>query len=575
MNKSLFITISILIAVSLLFSQFDNKQVLMNQIRRLQSRREFSRVLEIYDELIKQYPQDEEIIQGYFQTLISLNQIEAAESLLATYDKNLKGDKKTELNLVLLSKKGEHAQAKKLALDFLKQNPGVINLYLNFAGIFEQQLQFETAIELLAAVREISKDEYLFAQEMARNYEYSNNYSGAINEYLKHLEKNNGFLFLVTNKIKTFLSSDETLISLLENKLADSDNQVMLELYASALAHINDFDSALEIYLKLDAEKLLQFANELYSRGKYELAATAFHTYRENISDPTKKADAGIRIARLYINLSRYDDAETILMEIVNEKSIQDRRIRFRTKANSEARQLLAELAVRLNQDAKEVIKWYEDAKSYAFNQNEQKDLELAIVQYMIMKKEYEEAENRLKKTIANEPSGSHIHNHSYYQRFLLNLMTTQAPSDSLLTELVVKIPGSPFTSEALFLTVITNRIENTEQQSSFLRAYQMKNLYQDTEAVNTILETDIELLSEELIVLAAYWATMSGDYRLAESLYSHTFIDETLQGYAALRLSEVEKMKEKNYRETAAGFLQENPSHIFSPQLRLLLTRK
>ncbi len=573
-TKIVLLLLGIMIISIGISGQYDHKQVMMNQIRRLEARREFAQVLQIYEDLIERYSEDQEIVTGYFNTLLNLNRVEAAAQILEDYEDIFAPDVYTQMNISILIRKGETSQARKTGMDYLRDNPGNIAQYRNFALVYERERQSEIAIDVLKQARRTTGDDHIFAVELARNYEQINDYPEAIGEYINHLERNPGYLFFVTNRIKGILDEDEKGISTLENRLADSEEQILLELYALSLAHIGNLEDAFLVYQRLEPEKLFRFADELFVAGNIDLARQAYEKYRESITDPVKSAEVGIKIAQLHISKNQLRQAQEVLREITEDTRIQDRQVRFRTRANRQARELLADIAIRLDEPQDDVIIHFEEAKNFAFNRNEQKELDLKVAHYLVMSENYNQAGNLLESILRNEPSGSQINNLGHYYRFMLVLMEYGNPSDSLLTEMIIGMPGNELTGEALFLTVIFHEMKS-QVRNTFLEAYRLKSIYKEDEALDRLLAIDKNTNDEEIIMISGLWAMEAGKYDIAEDIFSHPFQNETLLGYATLKLAELKKNKQQEYENMLTEFLTEYPTHIFSPKFRLLLTAK
>jgi thioredoxin-like negative regulator of GroEL len=576
-----------------LFSQYDHKQVMLNQIRRLEARREFSRAIEIYEELLERYESDQEIVGSYFNTLMNLNRIGEAEELIRKHEQHIEEERLVRHRIVIASRKGEIKRAKELGIEFVNQNPGVINLYRDFASIYERERQNETAIDFLLLGRRRSNDENLFALELARNYESSAQYEEAVIEYANHLDRNPGFLFFVTNRVRNIVDQDQNLLNVLDTIVGETEKEPLLELYAMILAHTKHYEEAFTIYQKLSSEKIYNFAEELKATGELELARIAYETYIERINDTAKAAEIEIKIAGILITQENYTDARDVLLNVTANEAIQDRQYRFRTRANKESRELLAEIAIKTNQPANEVVNWFEDAKRFAFNRNEQKELELRVVHYLTMNGQYSEARIKMDQILAGETSGSHIHNLGFYYHFIVDLMQNNSVTDSFLTELIVSIPGSELTNETLFLTIVTQEM-TAQEKDKFLEAYRLKSLYKQGEAIEKIMElftvesgdnfftmpeqliNETPLYNEHLVIIAATWAISANQQELADRLLSYDFENETLKGYATLRLFDLDReTDQKPYQERVTTFLQDYPTHVFSPQLRLILTGK
>lgn len=571
-NRTIILITLILITAALLHSQYDHKQVMMNQIRRLEARREFSQALQLYEELVRRHPDDEDVIAGYFNTLLNLNRIDDAAQVLEDKRHLFAEEVYTQQRISFLMRQGNRTEARRIGIDYLRQNPGIVNLYRSFATVFERERDSETAVEVLKLARRTSRDDYLFAMELARNYENLSDYPNSIKEYIKHLERNTGFLYFVTNRMKNILNEVPAQIRTMQQELAESDNEVLLELYALSLAHTGDFENAFLVYQRLDPEKLNKFADELFASGNIELARQAYEKYRLSITDPVKSADVGIKIALLYISDNQLTAAQQVLQEIADDKKLHDRQLRFRTRANRQARELLADIAIRLDKPQQEVIELFDEAKNFAFNRNEQKEIDLKNVHYLIMSEEYRQAQQLLQAVLRDEQSGSHITNMGHYYKFMLNLMANNEPDDSLLTEMIIAAPGSELTNEALFMTVIFHEM-TPQTRDPFLKAYRLKSLYKEREALETLLNIDKSIYDEEIIIITGEWALETGDLELAQQLFSHPFRNDTLAGYAVLKKAEIRQQEKNDYRDILTTFLTKHPTHIFSPKIRLLLT--
>ncbi len=587
------------------YSQRDRRQIMFNQARRMEARRDFDSAIDIYQDLIKEYPQDNAIAEAYFNVLMNLNRHEEAEEFLDTHQQAFKIEDWIQFKITLYGQKGEFRQAERIGLDFIKENPGMVNLYKDFALAYERINQYDTAIEILQMARTQTGDENLFASELGRMYQANNQFSPALDEYIKHLSRNTGFLYMVADRINSMIDQEESLVSEVIGELEDKEEPVLLELLAMTLVHSELYDDAYTVYQQLGLDKLVEFADELTAAGHVGLAVRAYEEYYNEIDNPVRKAEVKVKVASIHITSGDYEQAEETLLMLTEKESIQRRDYRYRSHVNRIVREMLADLSIRNDQPKDTVLGWLDDAKNFAFNRNEQREIDLKKVRYLIMSEDYDQAEGTIETTVAAESSGSRVYNISYYYRYLHNLMVNQTSSDSLMAELIIRIPDTELTNEALFLAVMMGQI-NPQNGDIFLEAYRLKNLYKANQAVSKILRntseaidslyTDrdlgydnsiiaepdiaerikdgrIEFRDEELVLTAAIWSYHSGKTEIAQTLLSYPYQNSSLAGYAALKLSDIQKNRDQPYRQAVTSFLQDNPQNVFAPQLRLMLT--
>lgn len=578
---------------------------MLNQARRMEARRDFDSAIEIYQDLIKEYPQDSAVAEAYYSLLMNLNRHEEAEDFLDENREAFRKEDWVENKIFLYGQKGEFREAEKIGLDFIRENPGMVNLYRDFALVFEKIHQYNTAIEILLMGRSQTGDENLFASELGRLYQSKNNFSKALKEYIKHLSRNTGFLYMVADRINSMIDRDESLVDEISGQLEDREEPVLMELLAMVYVNSHLYEEAYEVYRSLGLDKLVEFADELAASGHDELAVRAYQEYYNEIDNPVRKAEVKVKIASIFINAGDYEQAEETLLMLTEKESIQTRQHRYRSHVNRVVREMLADLSIRKDRSKEIVLSWLDDAKNFAFNRNEQREIDLKKVRFLIMNEDYDQAKEAIEATVAAEPSGSRVYNISYYYRYLHDLMVNQASSDSLMAELIIRLPDTELTNEALFLAVMMGQV-NPDNRDIFLKVYRLKNLYKDEQAItkilrksseyidslytyhgtgydNTIIKEqnvsekikngEIEFNDEELLFIAAFWAYNSGRTELGQILFSYPYKSDSLAGYAALKLSDIKKNRDQPYRETVTSFLQDNPQNVFAPQLRLMLT--
>lgn len=594
-NLLLYFLISLLIIPVVINSQQDSKRILLNQARRMEARRDYEEALRLYKDMLQDYPQDEEVLERLLNVYISTHRHQDAKELLQENKNAFSSDNYIKNKIVLMGELGNIDAAYKIGLDYLNDNRTRVNLYHELALVYERIRQYESAVEILNKGRTQAGDEYIFAVDLARNYQRVNELEKAITEYIKHLSKNTGFLYFVTNHIKSILENDKQMIGHLRSLLSDSDNKVLLEMYALALTHLELYGEAFEVYRRISLEKLIEFADEIMAKGEYKIASKAYQEFYNNVDDPVERAQVKLKIVTIQIVKGELSEALQILIDLTEEEALKDRRYRYRTRINREIREMLADVAIRMGKPEEDVIYWLNEAYKFAINQNERQEIKLGKVRYYTMIENYENARNTINETLDINSSSTRIRNIGYYYQYLLELMENSVSSDSLMAEMMINIPGDDLTNEAIFLSVMMREIR-PDNKDFFLAAYREKNLYQDEKALFILLKSlistqeeriedidpsnildfvdeDTIYEDEEILIIAAQWADNFGNHDLAKQLYSYKYNNDALLGYATLKLSELQKNDKRNYQSTLTTFLSANPQNIFAPQLRLLLS--
>ncbi len=594
-NLLLYFLISLLIIPVVINSQQDSKRILLNQARRMEARRDYEEALRLYKDMLQDYPQDEEVLERLLNVYISTHRHQDAKELLQENKNAFSSDNYIKNKIVLMGELGNIDAAYKIGLDYLNDNRTRVNLYHELALVYERIRQYESAVEILNKGRTQAGDEYIFAVDLARNYQRVNELEKAITEYIKHLSKNTGFLYFVTNHIKSILENDKQMIGHLRSLLSDSDNKVLLEMYALALTHLELYGEAFEVYRRISLEKLIEFADEIMAKGEYKIASKAYQEFYNNVDDPVERAQVKLKIVTIQIVKGELSEALQILIDLTEEEALKDRRYRYRTRINREIREMLADVAIRMGKPEEDVIYWLNEAYKFAINQNERQEIKLGKVRYYTMIENYENARNTINETLDINSSSTRIRNIGYYYQYLLELMENSVSSDSLMAEMMINIQGDDLTNEAIFLSVMMREIR-PDNKDFFLAAYREKNLYQDEKALFILLKSlistqeeriedidpsnildfvdeDTIYEDEEILIIAAQWADNFGNHDLAKQLYSYKYNNDALLGYATLKLSELQKNDKRNYQSTLTTFLSANPQNIFAPQLRLLLS--
>lgn len=568
MRKIIFkiILVLILLLPTVLFSQYSEKSILLKQANRYLVQRQYERANQIYEQILTDFPFDAGVVELYISNLIRTSKIEQAEIQLEKYLPQLPDLIRIKLKITILNSKGKPDKAEKLCFNYLAENPGNINAYRTLAGLFEQFRQYEIAVNILLQARKIAKDDHLYSRELALNYQNLNEYKKSIEEFFKLVAKQKGYTNYALSRFKQMLQKDDSLISNIEKESRKYEDENSIQIIAQCYAEIKDFDNALLKYEKLSPATLQNFAHSMKAAGNYDVAKKAFTQYAEREHDVAKQATANMQVADILIILGELECAEKTLLKIYNDKNLQGSKYRFRTKANSEARLLLAEIAVIRDEDSNKVVNFLEEAKQFSYNVLQKNEIEYKIIEYLMLTGSFDDSSNRLQALLTQEEKGTESFKMGFYYSYLLALMRNDSAADSLLGEIVINLPQKEQANNALHLFVVSSLLK-AEQKSRFFAAYRQMQLHKIGSAVDSLRMIYNDTKNEEMLLLAGEWAEQGNFIDEAVEIFSQDYENPILQNYARLKLAEF-----NNNKGICRTFLQENPSSVFSPGFRKIL---
>ncbi len=556
------------------FADLNENNILKRRASSYRSRKQFEKAIGIYETIEKNDPNDMDNIRELILVLIQTSKIERAEKLLNTYKLKMREDLHFQLKLMVLLHKAEFVKAQKLSSEYFDKHKGNINNYGSVAKVFEQYRQYDTAVEIYLKARKIAGDENLYVRELAYDHKALKDNENAVREFIKLVENKNSYSSLILSHFKTMLKEDVDVIRYIKEYTGKSNNLAVKEIYALCLGEIGEYDKALKEYEALPVKNLFKFADRMEKSGKMIIAIRAYNIFLSRSIDVVENAKTMTRLANIYILQDELDKAEEILLELYKDKDLKLKRNRYKTRANRQCRELLAQIYLMRNASQKEVIQYLEEAKEFTFNKNDINEIEFKIIHLLIMNENNDLAKEKLKNVLINENSGSDIFKKGYYYSFLIAIMTNDAESDSLLGELLINIPEDDLTNDALLLFQSTNHVQNNEDRVDLLRAYRKRSLYKNSEAIEILRSIYKRSKVEDMLFLAGEWALQTGYLELASEIFSHEFSKQDLQQFAILKRVEIEnnKTEKKNY---SMSFLQSNPQSIFSPQFRRILVNE
>lgn len=554
-------------------AQYDEKRIQLNQAMSFENLNQFTRAQAVYIELLKKMPNDQEVIQRLISNYIRSSSIDKADELLEEKKEVLTPFVYTQNKISVYVLRNEISQAKSLADQFIKLNPLLVNNYQLMASAFEINNLHEIASTYYLSARKISNNPTIFAFELSNNYFQLQNYKLCIEESVKHLALNPSYLYYVSARFKQMVKSDTLLISVIQSNCQNSTVEEVRELYAISLLEMNNFDQALVIYQTLKPDKLLRFADELYSKESFEYALRAYQLLVEQAENISIIADVKMKIANLYFKQKKLNESKQILLSLINSAELNHRNNLYKTKSHRESRELFSEILIMENADKNEVLKYLKMAEEFCFNDADKKSIEFKRINYYIMKKEFSIANQSIDNISKKEEPGSPILAQSYYYLYLLSLMQKDKRADSLMTEYIIYFPENPVINDMLFMSLFLSTIPK-DSIEEFFDAYRSKNLYQNKEAISILTALLDRTQDDEISLLLADWLKNDYQFDRAKEIYARTYKNPVYQEFAKLeliRLSDDESQKKQNISD----YLKASPNSVFSPVFRQLLFKQ
>ncbi|MCB5249742.1 MAG: hypothetical protein LHW49_01125 [Candidatus Cloacimonetes bacterium] len=565
--------VAILFANTLLWAQYDEKKIMLNQAQSFENLNQFMRAQQIYQDLLQKFPNDNTVIQKLYYSHMRLSEFDKADTLIESKKNVLSPVFYTQSKITILCKNNNLKEAIKLADSYIKKNPSLVNNYQFIAITFEQNLVFESAINYYLQARKVTNNKKLFSYELANNYYNLMDYYSSIFEYVTHLESNKSYLYITSNKFKEMVKKDSTLIKEIEKQCAQSEVEEVRELYALSLVEIDDFASALNVYSSLSLDKFIKFADDLYAKSFYQLAQQSYEQIitKDSIT-AIQLAEIKYKIAQIYYDQKFFNETKDILNQIVQMKELDNNQLKYRTKVHFEARKLLANILMIENASKQNVLAALSDAESYVFNTNDKKHIAFIKVHYLTMNEYYQEAENLLAQTIKGEEYGSAIIAKSLQYQFELYLMQNDNRADSLLTEFIMFSPEDNAANDMLFLSLFVNNLDENRKQE-FLKAYRLKQTFQNSQAIDKLEKLVLSNPHDEIKLLLADWLIEDWQIDKAKEVYNSKFDNEAYYEFAQLELARLKK-NNNDKKQNITDYLKNKPNSVFSPLFRQLLTK-
>ncbi len=251
--------------------------------------KEYDKAAEVYERLYAQKP-SYYIYSYYLFCLVEIGDYSKAEKLVKTAQKNDKDVLKYMVDLGYITyRKGDQEKAKKIydeALHKLEANQQEI---FDLANAFLSRNEIEYTEKVYLKGRELLKNSYPFAFELAMIYERTGEFNKVLDEYFYLLESNKSYLTTIEDRLQYDLANDpdnsknETFRKyLLEKSQKEPDKTYFSEMLWWYSIQQKDFDLALiqarslDRRLSEDGGRVFQLAKVAVSNQEYEPAIEAY-----------------------------------------------------------------------------------------------------------------------------------------------------------------------------------------------------------------------------------------------------------------------------------------------------------
>lgn len=225
--------------------------------------------------------------------------------------------------------KGEERTADSIWQAIIRTNPTNAGLYRMIAGQMMEYRLYDRAISLFLQARQVIRDDFLFAAELANLYGAFQQYENAAREYVSLLIQQPRQVADIQSRMSLFLTRPEALpavVKTIREAVAEKPELVALrQLYAWVLVEAKDHRAALDQYriidqrLKAGGVELFNFAQRTLAEGEWGIAGTAFHEVLA--MPPPKELVPAVRIglARALEELSVVADTLSPGQRVVDE----------------------------------------------------------------------------------------------------------------------------------------------------------------------------------------------------------------------------------------------------------------
>lgn len=565
MKSSIMIIVFAILCV-MLHAQYDEKQILIQQANQRLAQRQYAEAEGIFLQILEKFPNDLSSILQLMNIYLSLNQGDKAETLLSRYQRALPQSTYSEQRIQMLLMQGKLNEARSEIEAYLALHGEDINKYRMIASYYERRNFHDAAIEIYERARRVSGKD-IYSLEIANAAMQAQRPQRALQEYLSHMATATNINHYIKNQIKSIVTADSSLVSVVKDFATGQDSAIIKELYAYALVNIQDYPRALEIYKDLPETYLRDFALEQLRLKNYEVALPAYRHLAGSNNQPFQKQGFQLEVARILYAQAEYDSSSAVLREIIADPFWNQNPGNQRNPLYVSIRRLIAQNAMARGEDIETVKALTEEAKNFANQAQTRQELELELARLAILSGNFANAESRL----SNVNLAPVLPQRDYLLFLSAFLQNNAAHADSLMNEYMLKHPGDDYANDIIYLNMLSINMQPPQQKrfaDGIALLQQMKPA-----GVDSLYSIYTENRDEELLLLAVEWAIGMSMIDKAEAMLQNEFDDPLAAEYAAyLRLALSGTPEEE--LALAKDFLKSKPNSIFSPGFRQVISR-
>jgi tetratricopeptide (TPR) repeat protein len=272
-------------------SQEVDKMMKLQLAQNFEQAEDWEHAVRVYEELYNSEPSNYIFLDGLRRSYTQLKEYDKAISLLRRWFTTHPRDINTMTTLGgLYYDSGNEAAADSVWKVALSIDPNNIQSFRIVADEMMQHRLYEQCIRTYLDGRKIGKSESLFADELGNLYAALQQYSSAIEEYLRLVKNSPDQLAFVQSRLATIIAKPEALrvASKTLNAEVDAfpDNIALRHLYVLLLMEERQYDAAREQYREIDrlshanGSELFNFAQHL---NQEHASAAAAKTFQEII----------------------------------------------------------------------------------------------------------------------------------------------------------------------------------------------------------------------------------------------------------------------------------------------------
>lgn len=257
----------------------------MNLAQQYLQNNDFEKASLLYKDLYEDNEKNTFYYRQYLRALIGLKNYTDAEKLVRKQQKINKSDPSLNIDLGLIYKENNKPEEAKEQFDSAIKNAKQEEL-LGLAGNFSNNNLNDYAIAAYQKGRDLSKNDKLYAYEMALAYQRNGDTPNLIKNYLDYASTTPSQVQMVFNNLQRVANNEKDLEELqtqLYSRIQTEQDQIIyIEILSWALKQQKDFEGALVQMKALDrrlnenGQRVMDLAKQAFDEKQYDVAIDAY-----------------------------------------------------------------------------------------------------------------------------------------------------------------------------------------------------------------------------------------------------------------------------------------------------------